>query len=79
MNVVRRLPRRDRLGSVGNRREVILQRFMSLRLVTSQGKRRDEVDMAPGQIIRSDCDRPAGPFDRLTVVFQPEIAARFPV
>ena len=43
--LIQRLPRRDRLGPVGNRREVILEGFMGLRLVTGQGERRDEIEM----------------------------------
>ena len=66
-----RLPRRDRLGSAGNRRKVILKGFVSLRLVTRQGKRRDEVEMRPRIGIRvPGRSRPSGQLDRAGSKFE---------
>ena len=70
-----RLPRRDRLGTAGNRRKVTLEVFTGHRLMTGQSKRRDEVEMSP-RIIRIDRDRRAGIFNRLIVLLEPEIGRR---
>ena len=40
------------LGPLGTERKVTLERFMGLRLMTGQSKRRDEVEMRNG--LRSD-------------------------
>ena len=50
---------------------------MRLRLMTGQCKRRDEVEMHQRIGARTNCNRPAGPFDRLIVLFQREMASRF--
>lgn len=53
-----RLPRRDRLRLLaGGRREVTLQRFAGLRLMTGQSQRRDKVCTET----RINDDRPGGP------------------
>jgi hypothetical protein len=49
---------------------------MGLRLMTGQSQRRGDVKIRPQIIIRFDRDRPAGPFDRLIVLLQPEIGRR---
>src|SRR5262249_18831151 len=74
-----RLPCRDRLGAAGNRRKVGMEGFVRLRLMTAQSKRRDEVEVQPRSSARIDRNRPAGPFDRLIVLFQGEMASRFAV
>jgi hypothetical protein len=45
--------------------------------MTGQSKRRDEVEMRPRIGAGIDRDRPAGRFDRLIVLLQPEIVGRF--
>ena len=68
------LPRRHRRRSAGERK-IALKRFTGLRFLARQGKRRDEIDMR-GALVRNDLDRTAGPFDRLVILFQCEMAAR---
>src|SRR5258708_28544455 len=53
-----------------------LLRVTGLRLMAGQCKRRGE-DEERSVKIRIDCDRPAGPFDRLIVLLQPEIGETF--
>ena len=73
-----RLPCRNRPEpqSVGRERKETLERFTGLSLMACQGERRDGASIRKGSI-RNNRDRPTAPFDRLIVLLQRKIGARF--
>ena len=57
-------------------RKETLERFTGLSLMACQGERRDRASIRKGSI-RNNRNRPTAPFDRLIVLLQRKIGARF--
>jgi len=67
-------PRHRPRGAAGAK--VVPERFMGLRFLARQGKRGNEI-LIRNRIVRTDFDRAASSFDRLIVLLQGEMTARF--
>jgi hypothetical protein len=70
-----RLPPRHRPRGAADGK-VVPERFMGLQFLACQGKRGNEIEIR-NRIVRIDLDRAAGPIDRLIVLLQGKMAARF--